>query len=95
MIQSFRGRLGEDLFFDRRSTATRRFPAGLREIAPRKLQYLNAAARLSDLRTPPGNRLEVLRGDLAGPHSIRINDQWRLVFRWDDGAHEVEVLDYH
>ena len=64
-------------------------------MARRKLQYLNAAARLSDLRAPPGNRLEVLKGSLAGLHSIRINDQWRVVFRWDQGAHEVRIVDYH
>ncbi len=95
MIVSFRGQLAEDLFFDRHTGVTRRFPAALRTIAQRKLQYLNAAARLSDLRVPPGNRLEALKGSLAGYHSIRVNDQWRLVFRWRDGAHEVGIVDYH
>jgi proteic killer suppression protein len=80
MIVTFRGQLAEDLFFDRRTGVTRRFPPDLREAAQRKLQYLNATARLDDLRSPPGNRLEPLRGDLAGMHSIRINDQWRVVF---------------
>ena len=57
---------------------------------------LDAASRLDDLKVPPGNRLEALSGDLSGFHSIRINDQWRLIFVWrDDGAHEVEIVDYH
>ena len=64
--------------------------------ARRKLLYVHDAATLTDLRVPPGNRLEALRGDWEGHHSIRINDQWRLVFRWEDGnAHEVRVVDYH
>lgn len=62
----------------------------------RKLDLLNAAHRLADLRSPPGNRLEALKGNFAGHHSIRINDQWRIVFRWQDaGAHEVRIIDYH
>lgn len=57
---------------------------------------LNAARGLGDLRAPPGNRLEALKGDLAGKHSIRINEQWRVVFRWESGdAHDVEIVDYH
>jgi len=95
MIISFRGQLAEDLFFDRKTGVTRRFPADLTEIAQRKLQYLNSAQRLLDLRAPPGNRLEALKGNLAGYHSIRINQQWRIVFRWDDGAREVQIVDYH
>jgi proteic killer suppression protein len=95
VIVSFRGQLPEDLFFDRHTGVTRRFPATLRGVAQRKLQYLNAAARLDDLKAPPGNRLEPLKGQLAGYHSIRINDQWRIVFRWRDGAHEVQIMDYH
>ncbi len=95
MIVSFKGQLAEDLFFDRHSAMTRRFPPTLREVARRKLQYLNAAVRIDDLRTPPGNRLESPKGDLAGFHSIRINDQWRVVFRWSDGARDVQVVDYH
>jgi proteic killer suppression protein len=64
--------------------------------ARRKLVALDASERLEELRTPPGNRLEALRGDRAGQHSIRINGQWRIVFVWqDDGAHEVEIVDYH
>jgi len=65
-------------------------------IAARKLDMLHYAARLSDLASPPGNRLEPLRGRLAGRHSIRVNDQWRVVFRWtDSGPTEVDILDYH
>jgi len=56
---------------------------------------LNVAARLDDLKAPPGNRLEALKGQLKGLHSIRINKQWRIVFRWLDGAHEVQIVDYH
>ncbi len=62
----------------------------------RKLVVVDAAEALDDLRVPPGNRLEKLRGERAGLHSIRINDQWRICFRWEDGdAHEVEIVDYH
>ncbi|MGA2438966.1 MAG: type II toxin-antitoxin system RelE/ParE family toxin [Acidobacteriaceae bacterium] len=65
-------------------------------IALRKLDQLEAAARLDDLRVPPGNRLESLRGNRRGQHSIRINDQWRICFVWkEDGAHDVEIVDYH
>lgn len=75
MIRSFKNRLAEDLFHERVTTATRRFPPELRAAARRKLQYLNAAGRLQDLAMPPGNRLEKLRGVRKGFHSIRINDQ--------------------
>jgi proteic killer suppression protein len=95
VIISFRGRLAEDLFFDRQTKATRQFPSELRDAAQRKLQYVNAAAEVADLRAPPGNRLEMLKGSLRGFYSIRINDQWRVIFRWDRGAHEVAVVDYH
>jgi toxin HigB-1 len=96
VISSFRNKLAEDLFFDRTSSATRRFPPELRRIVQRKLQYLNAAAKLQDLLIPPGNRLEALKGDRKGFHSIRVNDQWRVTFRWqDNGAADVSVEDYH
>ena len=66
------------------------------KVARRKLDMVNAAHALDDLKVPPGNRLEGLKGNLAGKHSIRINDQWRVVFRWQDGAaHEVRIADYH
>jgi proteic killer suppression protein len=70
--------------------------AALAAVVRRKLDMLHYAARLGDLRAPPGNRLEALRGTLAGLHSIRVNDQWRIVFRWTDaGPKEVRVVDYH
>ena len=96
MIESFGNRLAEDLFYDKRSRETRTFPHDLRRVARRKLLYLHDAAELKDLRAPPGNRLEVLKGSRKGFHSIRINDQWRVVFRWQNGqASDVEIVDYH
>lgn len=96
MIETFGNRLAEDLFYDRTSKAVRRFPHELKRAARRKLLYLHDAGELSDLRCPPGNRLEALKGDLSGFHSIRINDQWRVVFRWEGGsAKDVRVTDYH
>jgi len=96
MVVSFGNRLAEDLFDDRQSKAVRAFPPELRRIARRKLLYLHDAAELRDLRVPPGNRLEGLKGNLKGLHSIRINEQWRVVFHWRDGnAAEVQVVDYH
>jgi len=74
----------------------RRLPPTLHPAAWRKLAQLHAATRLDTLRLPPGNRLEALKHDRAGQHSIRINDQWRICFRWKDGdAYEVEIVDYH
>ena len=96
MIESFGNRLAEDLFYDRRSRVTRSFPSALRRVARRKMLYVHDASELKDLRVPPGNRLEILRGDRKGYHSIRINDQWRIVFRWQGGnAFEIEIVDYH
>ena len=95
MIRSFGNRLAEDLFFDRETRETRSFPPRLRRVAQRKLQYVNVARSRDDLRSPPGNRLEALSGRLSGYHSIRINDQWRVVFRWENDAYEVQVVDYH
>lgn len=67
-----------------------------RRMARRKLLYLHDAAQFSDLRTPPGNRLEAMKGQLVGYYSIRINDQWRILFRWESGnAKDVQVIDYH
>jgi proteic killer suppression protein len=95
VIQDFGNRLAEDLFDDRSSAAVRRLPPELRRAARRKLPYLHDAAELRDLRVPPGNRLEALKGRWKGLHSIRINDQWRVVFRWMNGnAHAVYVVDY-
>jgi proteic killer suppression protein len=91
MIKSFRGRDTERLW---KGQAVRKFQA-VRKVAYRKLDMLNAALRLDDLRSPPGNRLEALKGDRQGQHSIRINDQWRICFIWNDGAENVEIVDYH
>ena len=72
------------------------FPPNILRSAQRKLAALAAATELSDLRVPPGNKLEALSGDRAGQHSVRINDQWRICFRWSDGrAEDVEIVDYH
>ena len=96
MIETFGNALAEDLFDDRRTKATRSFPPELRRADRRKLLYLHDAGELKDLRVPPGNRLERLKGNLKGFHSIRINDQWRVVFRWGGGnAFDVQVVDYH
>ena len=96
MIESFGNALAEDLFDDKRTRATRAFPPELRRAVRRKLLYLHDAAELKDLRVPPGNRLEALKGKYRGLHSIRINDQWRAVFRWANGnAFDVQVIDYH
>jgi proteic killer suppression protein len=92
MIKSFGDRKTERLFADQ---VVKEFEAIARR-AKRRLEALHAAARLEDLKVPPSNRLEKLRGDLQGFHSIRINDQWRIIFRWVDGhAHDVAVVDYH
>ena len=93
MIKSFRDADTERLWFQERS---RRLPASVQKTALKKLQILNAAGALGDLMTPPGNRLESLRGDRHGQHSIRINDQYRVCFEWRDGnAYQVEITDYH
>ncbi|WP_337171399.1 type II toxin-antitoxin system RelE/ParE family toxin [Gemmatimonas aurantiaca] len=93
MIASFADRDSERLF-DRQPV--RRFPPSLRGVMLRKLLVLDAAVALEELRVPPGNRLEKLKGDRAGQHSIRVNQQWRVCFRWKDGAaHDVEIVDYH
>lgn len=96
MIESFGNRLAEDLFYDRTSKEVRQFPPELKRAARRKLLYVHDAAELVDLRVPPGNRLEALKGKLAECYPIRINDQWRIVFRWEGGnAKDVQVADYH
>ena len=96
MIETFGDALAEDLFDDRRTKATRSFPPELRRAARRKLLYLHDAAEMNDLAVPPGNRIERLKGRWKGLHSIRINDQWRVVFRWSGGsALDVRVVDYH
>ena len=96
MIASFKDAAAEALFHGERGRVVRRIPPKVRDSAVRRLDMLNAAHALSDLLAPPGNRLEALKGDLRGKHSIRINEQWRIVFRWGSGqAHDVEIIDYH
>jgi proteic killer suppression protein len=93
VIVSFADRHTEALF---RRERVRRIDPRIQRAALRKLRYLDKAASLDDLRAPPGNRLEALIGELAGKHSIRVNDQWRIVFTWRDGrAHHVSIVDYH
>jgi len=96
VIVSFGDAATEDLYHGRRSSRVRRFPTSIIRVALRKLDVLNAAHRLEDLRSPPGNRLEALKGDLQGFHSIRVNDQWRIIFRWSESAvYDVSLTDYH
>jgi proteic killer suppression protein len=93
MIKSFRDRETAALFLGER---VRYIPSDIRQVARRKLAQLDQVGRVEELRIPPGNRLEALKGDRAGFWSMRINDQWRLCFRFDDGnAWDVEIADYH
>jgi proteic killer suppression protein len=93
MIASFRSKETEELW---QSGESRRLPADLRRRAFKKLAILNAAVTLDNLRVPPGNQLEALRGNRAGQYSIRVNDQYRVCFVWRDGnAFDVEIVDYH
>lgn len=92
MIESFACAETEKIF---RAQTSRRLPSDIQRTARRKLLQLDAATQLADMAVPPGNRLEALKGGRAGQHSIRINDQWRICFRWAAGAHEVEIVDYH
>ncbi len=91
MIRSFSDKRTEALY---RGESVAAFQA-IRTLALRKLDMLNAATRLSDLRAPPGNRLEALKGERRGQYSIRVNDQWRICFVWREGAERVEIVDYH
>ena len=94
MIRSFKGNLAEMILSNRR--VPKGIPVSFAKVARRKLIQLNNAAGLADLAAQPGNRLELLKGDFVGKHSIRINDQWRIVFRWTDvGPEDVEIADYH
>jgi proteic killer suppression protein len=93
MIKGFRNKQTEDAF---NGAIRKGFPTDLIKVARRKLGYLNAAVLLSDLQAPPGNRLEALKGDSAGQHSIRVNDQFRICFVWtSEGPIDVELTDYH
>ena len=94
MIRGFKGKFAEAIF--RARIVPKGFPADIAKVARRKLVMINNAGVLGDLKSPPGNRLEALQGELVGRHSIRINDQWRIVFRWTaDGPDDVEIVDYH
>ena len=96
MIVSFGDRRTEDFYHGRETSRLRRMSAALREATLFKLDMLNAATSLSDLRSPPSNRLEKLRGELREFHSMRVNDQWRAIFRWANGeASAVRLIDYH
>ena len=96
MIQSFADDATSDLFHGKSTKAARAFDKRLWPVVHRKLDAVNAATTLVDLRVPPGNKLEALKGDQAGRHSIRVNDQYRISFRFTDGhAHEVRCEDYH
>ncbi len=93
MIRSFHDKEAERIFLRERGS---KFARPLQRVALRKLLLLDAAESLEDLRVPPGNRLEKLVGDREGQYSIRVNDQWRVCFRWEDGnVHDVELVDYH
>jgi proteic killer suppression protein len=92
MIRSFKDRRTEEFFGGQN---VKKF-SGIKKVAERKLIMLDAATKLLDLASPPGNKLEKLARDRAGQHSIRINDQWRICFVWEnDGPHDVEIVDYH
>ena len=96
MIASFGDRATADLFHNRPTRRVRQFPHSIRDTALRKLDMIDMAHQLIDLRSPPGNRLEALKGNLQGFYSIRVNNQWRIVFRWSEGtAYDVRLTDYH
>ena len=93
MIKSFADRRTQELYINGKA---RYFPPDVARRAARKLEYVNLATKLDDLKVPPGNRFHALEGDRKGQHSISINDQWRICFRFSDGdAYDVEVCDYH
>jgi proteic killer suppression protein len=92
MIESFACAETDKVFHGQMS---RRLPTDIQRTARRKLLQLHAATQLADMAVPPGNRLEALKGGRSGQHSVRINDQWRICFRWNSGAHAVEIVDYH
>jgi proteic killer suppression protein len=96
MIISFGDKAASDLFHGISSRKVRKLPNQIHEISLYKLDVINTAQNLDDLKSPPGNKLEHLIGDLKGFHSIRINSQWRIIFRWEsNAAHDVQIVDYH
>lgn len=93
MIKTFADKRSHDLYL---TGTAKRFPPDVARRAARKLEYVDLASRLDDLKVPPGNRLHALSGERSGQHAIAVNDQWRICFVWRDGdAYEVEVCDYH
>ena len=92
MIKGFKCKETEKIW---NGQVSKRLPQNIQNIARRKLRMLNNAIDLNDLRIPPANHLEALKGNLKGQHSIRINQQWRLCFKWNDGALDVQIIDYH
>jgi len=93
MIKSFKDEITKDIW---KRKKVKKFPNDIFKVTRRKLGFLEDAVDINDLRIPPGNRLEALKRDRLGQHSIRINDQWRVCFRWKDGnAYDVEITDYH
>ena len=96
MIRSFKDSMTEDVFHGVNSAKSRKLPNDVKEIAIRKLDQLNASVDINDMRVPPGNHLEKLKGDLKDFYSLRINNQYRLLFQWDNsGASNVSIVDYH
>lgn len=93
MIQSFKGKLAEKIFADK---SVKKIPQSLQRVAKRKLLMIHASICVQDLKVPPGNKLEKLKGARKGQYSVRINDQWRICFGWESGnAIDVEIIDYH
>jgi proteic killer suppression protein len=93
MLKSFKSKEAQKIFEREYST---KLPQSIQKIAMRKLWMINAAVSINDLRIPPGNRLETLQGKRKGQHSIRIDDQWRICFKWNGGdAYDIEIIDYH
>lgn len=96
MIINFKSQVTQDIFDGINSKEARKIPQTAWKVAQRKLDMINAAVNISDLKVPPGNRLEALKGDLDGFNSIRINDQYRIIFSFkDSNAYDVEITDYH
>jgi toxin HigB-1 len=96
VIVSFGDKATEDLFHNRQTQRIRRYPTEILRPALQKLDMLNSSCDVRDLLSPPGNRLDLLKGDLQGYYSVRINERWRLIFQWQGAdAHEVRIVDYH